>query len=35
MITNTQTSPILKMTSEELPKEIINDLKSLFHNHWD
>lgn len=35
MITNTESSPILRITSEELPQYIIDDLMSLFHKHWD
>lgn len=35
MITNTESSPVLKITSEELPKEIMVDLTNLFHQHWN
>ena len=35
MITNTESSPILKITSEELPKYIIDDLNHVFHQNWD
>lgn len=35
MITNTESSPVLKITSEELPKYIIDDLNHVFHQNWD
>ena len=36
MIINTHQNLALSINSpEELPKEIANDLKSLFHQHWN
>jgi hypothetical protein len=35
MIINTHQNPALNITSTELPKEIMDDLTNLFHQHWD
>ncbi|MFV7234725.1 hypothetical protein [Flavobacterium sp. ZB4R12] len=35
MIINTGINPAIKIISNELPKEIMDDLLNLFHQHWD
>ncbi len=35
IITKTESSPILTITTEVLPQEIKDDLLNLFHQHWD
>lgn len=35
IMTNLETSPSLKITSEGIPKEIVDDLINLFHQHLD